>query len=978
MRHFAGKLRLIPLFLLALALSAGCGGSKLKLPVSRDTVIWMYRGEPTFNFGAVEPLWAEGAHYAALIDFDMSALRGRRVSQARLWLHKAGDTPLYAVALSTIAADWIEGAGDGSAPQPDASCAAWVRQDPQSGRPVRWAGPGSDFTDVIMGEGGSLRSGELTVKQESGGWQSVEVPNDFLHALAVGAAYGIVIVDARGELRTPDGNFIRKMFNSRGSGETSPYLEVELEKAPEAAPVAPTEVRVLPEPLEAGVTSGAALVEITPQGEGESRGFVYEVLCSSSALDTATADSAARLPRWQVPPVSAQGRDTVRLSDLTPGAPLNAAVRTVDRSGRASAWVLASGEASAALAWPSLVPPRRPDLGGRIRVWACGPDEKVNPVTGRLFEENAALYGLAGDGDYDYKFAGPLWEAASNGGTVSLDAPRGGTAAFQVLVEPEEAALEGLSLRADWIDNPAGVRSRFPAKVFRLWSLRDRASGQWFPEVAVPQTAEFNLPDTANGIPGQRNQAFLVEYYIPRDAAPGRYRAAVVVGARGLLARSLEVEITVHRAVLPDVLPFIAEMNVYSPVAAQWGLDPESDEYYSMEEKYYRLAHEHLAAINQLPYSQNGSIKAVGAPKVEGEGENIQVSDWSAWDNRWGRYLDGSAFDGTDRRAAVPVMYLPFFENWPSGLNRHFRFTPRDTTYPEIINERALDTPAEMADCFDPAYAAEWTGALRQFARHFREKGWTGTEFQLYLNNKYYWKDPKMGDLGGSGISWWLLDEPYHWDDFKAIAYYGNLFMQAVGEVHDVNMVFRLDVSRPQLQFGLWDGIRSVSYVSGAFYEKNAFLLRRQREFGEKTRNYGAFNNLDETNLTATAWPLKVWLAGGSGLLPWQTIGDDKNFGQFQNTAIFYLGRRFGVEGPLASLRLKACRLGVENTVLLELLARSRGWTREQAALAVSRYLDLGGGTREQYLDDAGQVNFAGLDRAGLTALRRAVLRSLD
>ena len=268
-------------------------------------------------------------------------------------------------------------------------------------------------------------------------------------------------------------------------------------------------------------------------------------------------------------------------------------------------------------------------------------------------------------------------------------------------------------------------------------------------------------------------------------------------------------------------------------------------------------------------------------------------------------------------------------------------------------------------------------GVLRQFAGHFRDKGWSGTEFQVYLNNKYYWKDPQMGQ-DGKGIAWWLLDEPYHWEDFKAVGYFGKLFMRAAGDVHDVNLIYRLDVSRPQLQFGLWDGIRSVSYVSAAFYEKNAFLVGRARKYGEGMRNYGAFNDLSESNLTATAWPLKVWLNHGSGLLPWQTIATDESYERFQNTAIFYPGVRFGIHGPVASLRLKACRLGVENTVLLEMLSRRNGWSREQAALAVAEYLDLGGDALTRFFDDAGQVSFSGLDSHGLVELRRALLRSLD
>ncbi|HLA41759.1 MAG TPA: hypothetical protein VJ417_17275, partial [Candidatus Glassbacteria bacterium] len=406
------------------------------------------------------------------------------------------------------------------------------------------------------------------------------------------------------------------------------------------------------------------------------------------------------------------------------------------------------------------------------------------------------------------------------------------------------------------------------------WYLRSRRGGAWYPEVAVPLAGTFNLPDEKNGIEGQRNGSFTVEFYVPRSSRTGTYRGRVVVGARGLLARVLEVEVNAHETALPEVLPFISEMNVYSPVGSHYGLNDTTAEYYAMEEKYYRIAHEHLAVINQLPYSQTGSIKAVGAPRLEGEGDAMRVADWSAWDLRWNRYLDGSAFSATNRPVPVPVMYLPFFENWPASMLKYYHFTPRDTSYIGMVNEHALEAPP-VDKAFDPAYGAAWKAVLRQFADHFREKGWTGTEFQVYLNNKYYYRNNADPNFGIGGSSWWLLDEPYHWEDFKAVAYFGRLFQAAVGDVQDVNLVFRIDVSRPHLQFGLWDGIRTVSYVSSYFYQNNAYLRQRENKFGSQYRNYGSFNNLEETNLTASAWPLMVYLGGGSGLLPWQTIGGD-------------------------------------------------------------------------------------------------------
>ncbi|HUU26603.1 MAG TPA: hypothetical protein VM123_02220 [archaeon] len=966
------------IMVLAATLFSACGGrGKIKLPVIKDTVAWMYRGEPTYDFGAAEPLFVEGAHYVALLGFDMRPAAGMRVLKARLWLHREGKAQLVQLVLSTISVDWIEGQGTGQGADPGGSSAAYVRIDPGTGKTVRWAGPGSDITDVIMSQGNTLRA-ECPVRQESAGWQSVEVPSPIIEALLNGDSYGLALVDGKGQLRDKDGSFIFKKFNSRDAGRFAPYLEVVLQEPLSAeGPNAPRRVELAAAPGIAGLASGALKVIVAPQGEGDKRGFLYEMVTSDKEMNKDDLGSLPCVPRYLLPHISQAAQDSVLIRDLPPQSRQYVAVRTVDCVGRKSDWVFARGFASDQAAMPRLEREKRQSLGGQIKVWACGPDEKVNPVNGRLLEENPGLYELEGESNYDYMYGNCLWSAA--GSRVSLEAALGGTAAFHIVVEPERESLDGITVQANWVGNvPGHALSRFPVKVYKDWYIKSTKTGAWYPEVAVPlkDQEQFSIPDPANKIGRQRNQSVLVEFYVPRSARPGSYRGLVVVGARGLLSRRIEVNIEVHGVMLPEELPFVSELNVYGPVGGPYGLESSSDEYFEIEEKYYRAAHEHLCAINQLPYSQNGTVHTAGAPVLEGEGAGMRVADWSLWDKRFGRYLDGSAFESTDRRVPVPVMYLPFHENWPASLKKYYRFTPQDTSYIGMINEHALKAPP-VEEAFDPAYEEAFVGVFRQFAEHFREKGWTRTEFQFYLNNKYYWKNKEPGRRG-DGISWWLLDEPYHWDDFKALGYYGRLFMAAVGDVREVDFVYRLDISRPQLQFGLLDGLRSVTYSSAYFYEKNAFLRQRKEAFGNEMRNYGSFNDLEVSNLTTTAWPLKVYLNNGSGLLPWQTIGSDENFESFQNTAVLYPGLRFGIRGPVASLRLKAVRQGTEDVLLLDMLARREGWSREQAAVAVAGCVDLGGGTVTKFFDDAGQVSFGSLKPEDLSILRRALLRSLD
>src|SRR5207253_1978189 len=146
----------------------------------------------------------------------------------------------------------------------------------------------------------------------------------------------------------------------------------------------------------------------------------------------------------------------------------------------------------------------------------------------------------------------------------------------------------------------------------------------------------------------------------------------------------------------------------------------------------------------------------------------------------------------------------------------HYHYQPTTTAYPDLIAEHALKAPP-VEEAFDPQFKEEFQAVVKQFARHFREKGWSGTQFQFYLNNKYYYKDPKEG---GRGSSWWLLDEPMHRDDWMALRFFGQMFKSTVREAlgspapRDPQLQFRADVSRPQWQRDWLNGLVDLICVS--------------------------------------------------------------------------------------------------------------------------------------------------------------------
>ena len=258
--------------------------------------------------------------------------------------------------------------------------------------------------------------------------------------------------------------------------------------------------------------------------------------------------------------------------------------------------------------------------------------------------------------------------------------------------------------------------------------------------------------------------------------------------------------------------------------------------------------------------------------------------------------------------------------------------------------------------------------------QHFREKGWTDTTFQLYLNNKYYWRRPEQG---GEGSSWWLLDEPFHRDDYLAIAFYGRLMEAGVRDAGDVRFQFRIDISRPEWQRGMLDGLTGLSCVSRAFFGKNRLLRRRLRDRGELIWNYGHANRLNASNLDMRAWAWTVWLMGGDGLLPWNTIGQNGSWRKLDPLAVLYPGAPVGIQGPVASTRLKALRRGQQDVELLALLAECEGWSRERVAEAVLSEMEIEAEQEEAFVDDAGQVTFSGVSVGAFSSVAKRVAKTI-
>jgi hypothetical protein len=406
----------------------------------------------------------------------------------------------------------------------------------------------------------------------------------------------------------------------------------------------------------------------------------------------------------------------------------------------------------------------------------------------------------------------------------------------------------------------------------------------------------------------------LLEFQIPKDARPGEHRGTLRIGGR-----EVGFTVMVWNFTLPDRLSFIAQMNGYGMMDG--------------ERAWFRLAHEHRLTLNVLTYGWSGRVTA--APKLKADGS----FDWTAWDARFGPLLDGSAFADLPRgKVPTEAIYLPLNENWPMDHEKRFR------------------GGYWIEHAYGQEYWNEFRSAAAGFAAHFAEKGWNETMFEFYLNNKVYFKN---GDKQRPA-SWkrcsaaWIFDEPQHTQDFWAIRRFGEEFWKAVKPYPEVRTVFRIDVSRPEWQRDLLDGVTTVDVVSGTLREYPRRVIGRNRRDGKLTYMYGTVNKLGQPLVINAAWCAESWALGADGVVPWQTIGGKDSLTKPDDLAVFYPGP----DGPLPSLRLKAFRAGQQLAEYLTIYSATSAQDRDAVGAAVLALPGMKAGTIKTYADDAGSSAF--------------------
>ena len=965
---------------LALCAAAGIASAEqVVLKTSADT----YFDVPEFGrfksadamkpgHGSEPQLVIRGRAAFAALAFDLAPARGMTLSRATLRVHRQPDpVPLHTVGLSTIS---------GSAPWSETG-AGWTVAEEK--RP--WSYPGSDIIDAGFGQGGSLYA-YPRARDAGEGWYEIDVPPALVHALLSGDQFGLLLTDEKGQAQT------RHVLSSR-EGPHPPVLVVEGTRSDRAAPAGARAMKIGSTPADAralGRTTlapGSVIVRFGGAGDDAGKGVParYELRYGTQPVTAASFEAATAVPRWALNPLAPKPhpwatanalRDDVVavVEGLEPGRAYYFAARAIDEAGNAGP-VASLGQYRAwSRKFPELpaAPPAPQAKGTASQVWAAPEMWKIDPRTGDALEAKGG----------DYRAGNAVWDAATS--TVRLTGARNEFVAFHLAVEGPN--LSGVHIA---MDKPLFASNKLPeifrtgaVQLYREWFVPDDKQTTeprpWYADPLVPLDGPFDIPARDNGVPGQTVQPVFVDIYIPHDAAPGKHTGRLSVKAPGL-QRQIAVEVEVLPFSLPDKLNFVVDLNCYSGVNSGYRLQRGTPEYRALEVAYHRMAHLNRTNLDVLGYSHVGTVDPDHAPRLTGEGAATRISDWSAWDAHFAPILDGSAFRDLPRAGVpVPAIYLPFFENWPGDLRASYKFNDypiarTEEEYLDIMRRHAI-AAAPVEESFSREYQERVPAVAAQFADHILERKWTGTTFYAYFNNKYYYKRPAQG---GRGVSWWLLDEPNHRDDVRAISFLAELIRRGAATRPDANIRLRTDISRVEWIRDLLAGQIDLNCVSQHLFDKSRYLLNDRHRFGSEFWHYASTNHPRESNVSMRAWCWRVWLSGGEGIVPWNAVSGRGVWERAEPLTVFYPGTKFGKNEPYASLRLKAYRRGQQDIEYMVLLSKKAGWDRDAVTRAASGALDLSAGFRQTDDEDAGSLNFRDLSDAQFEAARQRVARAL-
>jgi hypothetical protein len=507
-----------------------------------------------------------------------------------------------------------------------------------------------------------------------------------------------------------------------------------------------------------------------------------------------------------------------------------------------------------------------------------------------------------------YLESNPAW----NGREIALSAAGGETVAFQVALQAGGKPLPAGDVRISTLRREGGGRLPAPSCVrFREWylpvTLPSRSPGGSagpgeYPDALIPaETPGWGLPVD---VPAGRTQSVWIDCAVPGAAQPGTYHGSVEVtgGGRELARLGLRLEVRTFSLPQRRHLRWRTGYTGWEAVPRALGVAEESAEWLELEEQLYELL---WSGHRLAPTTHYHDLPL--PTRVAGDTMEIE---WSGFDRRFGRYLDGSAF--SDREPLRPFsLPINLHAGWPG---------------------RRYATDEARVDTWLLETAARLTG------RHWDERGWRAEDAFVYVAD-----EPAPARWGAVRKACEALrrGEPR----FRASVAFYTEFSRSGAEL----------VRQFAECVTMWD-------VAGDHLDLPA-LKKRQAAgdtvgFYQGGEPYQGSEALDGDGLALTTWPWIAWRYGLDTLflynatewsyfrldratdVPWargkREIWENPLNQSWQTNGqgvLVYPGAYVGIRGVVPSIRLKQVRRGMQDYEYLWLAQQAgQGAAADEAA----------------------------------------------
>jgi hypothetical protein len=382
-----------------------------------------------------------------------------------------------------------------------------------------------------------------------------------------------------------------------------------------------------------------------------------------------------------------------------------------------------------------------------------------------------------------------------------------------------------------------------------------------------------------------QNLPLWVDVYIPKNAPAGVYNGKVTVTAAGNISAQIPVALTVWDFTLPDGPTHKNHFGGLYNISRYFDVKRNSEEFQQIETRYCRSMADHRI---------NPPIPRRLLPEVNSDGSLKIIPE---------RHKELKEFMDKFHVTDFEIPRAPFFSLPHSTLNKDYK------TIPPAAREKAIRY-------------------YRKFYNYLKENGW---EKRAYL---------------------YMLDEPNLRENYEQVLVLGELVHEAVPELKClvVEQTYSQDPSWPDIDPAvdiwcpLWSFIdektinEKISH-GDQVWSYTALVQRSPRYHPEYDKVRGLDPPYWHIDRPLTVYRIPTWINRRyniTGLLYWTTIttvmepwlnpafshyGIHFNGGGF----LFYPGTPCGIDGPIASIRVKNLRDGMEDYEYFAILEKLAG-----------------------------------------------------